>query len=592
MQTNEKKLEAARAKGELLGIERENALIEAELSMLERVETLQESSGWFPVHAEDYSSGADDDFDHGLPTAGRRPYVYTEKEDRTHDRWRPWYEQESDLRRMWAIGRSLSALDSTAIGALEALADYTIGSGTIVEVEPKQARPTDKPTDEQRQVIQVIQNFLDDTLQANDFVGDLDLEIHDNTRREGEAFVAIYPNDKRDGIEIVCRDTTHIIEPANPRPLERWLDVGHKLNFWGFGVHTRFSATQKTRNSNPLGYHLVYDNAGEQWDYINNKRMQHIKRNVGRNAPRGVSDFYALYGDLIGEIKLRQNLSTGTAIQAAIALIRRHPAGTNKAAAGSIVSANADRTITRTTGTSSKTVQRRKFHPGTVIDSPQGSEYSTGPLGQLRSPVYVDIAQYLTRVIGRRWLMPEYMISGDASNANYSSTLVAESPFVKARERDQRFYGAATTKLCWKILRLAGEMELLRPDMVAAAAKLVQITVRYPAVASRDQIAQAQSNEIEYRTGILSQRTWATDAGRDYDVEVANRKEEPQPAQPPAGGGGAAGGESLPPGMGSGQPQQAGGVPAAQDAKAQQMEQLATKGAAAVMESLRRNEYP
>ena len=45
MQTNEKKLEAARAKGELLGIERENALIEAELSMLERVETLQESSG-------------------------------------------------------------------------------------------------------------------------------------------------------------------------------------------------------------------------------------------------------------------------------------------------------------------------------------------------------------------------------------------------------------------------------------------------------------------------------------------------------------------------------------------------------------------
>ena len=30
--------------------------------------------------------------------------------------------------------------------------------------------------------------------------------------------------------------------------------------------------------------------------------------------------------------------------------------------------------------------------------------------------------------------MPEYMVSGDASNANYASTLVAESPFVKARQ--------------------------------------------------------------------------------------------------------------------------------------------------------------
>ena len=41
------------------------------------------------------------------------------------------------------------------------------------------------------------------------------------------------------------------------------------------------------------------------------------------------------------------------------------------------------------------------------------------------------------RAIGSALAMPEYMISGDSSNANYASTMVAEGPAVKTFEEMQ-----------------------------------------------------------------------------------------------------------------------------------------------------------
>ena len=51
--------------------------------------------------------------------------------------------------------------------------------------------------------------------------------------------------------------------------------------------------------------------------------------------------------------------------------------------------------------------------------------------------MHVQIVQAGLRALGNRWDMPEYMISGDSSNANYASTLVSGAPFVTGIEWEQ-----------------------------------------------------------------------------------------------------------------------------------------------------------
>jgi len=155
-------------------------------------------------------------------------------------------------------------------------------------------------------------------------------------------------------------------------------------------------------------------------------------------------------------------------------------------------------------------------------------------MGAERNAGFAEVSQYVLRIVGVRWAMPEYMISGDASNANYSSTLVAESPFVKAREADQTFFARVFADLLWKVLRYEHDRGVLSampwPEIEAA----IDITVQKPSVASRNAREQADIAAIHLNAGILSKRTAARQAGLDWEEEQANRAEEQAPAPPAA----------------------------------------------------------
>jgi hypothetical protein len=282
-----------------------------------------------------------------------------------------------------------------------------------------------------------------------------------------------------------------------------------------------------------LGYHFVFDETGEEWDYLPLSRVEHFKRNTGRNAKRGVSDYLAVIEDLEREAKLRRNIAEGAAILAAIAFIREHAPGVNKSSIESMVANNANFSYNQTREASSKSAKVERFGPGTVKDIPNGLKYVAGPMGQVRSPIFIEVAQYILRSIGIRWSMPEYIVSGDASNSNFASTLVSESPFVKARERDQAFYKRGKISLLWKIVRLAWEIGRFGDVTWDAILRTVEIHAEPVEVASRDKFAQSQTNEIENRNGILSRETWATETGRDYVTERANIENEPPPADTP-----------------------------------------------------------
>jgi hypothetical protein len=294
-----------------------------------------------------------------------------------------------------------------------------------------------------------------------------------------------------------------------------------------------------------LGYHAIYDGTGRDWDYVPAARMEHFKRNVPTNAKRGVSDFYPVLGDLEREAKLRRNTAEGAALQAAIAWIVETPPGSLQADVRSIgtgdVLAFYDKPIAQ--GVKLQNVGR--YPPGTILRPSAGLSYKPGPMGSERNSNFILVGQYVLRAIAVRWNIPEYLISADASNANYASALVAESPFVKAREADQEFYKRRFRSLLWKVVRLAWEAgRFARLDVSwETLESLLEIKIDAPAVATRDALKLAETQAVQIGLGILSPRTAAAQAGLDYDAEVAHGAV----AKPPATGDPPDSGAGLPP---------------------------------------------
>jgi hypothetical protein len=428
--------------------------------------------------------------------------------DREAGKLWPIYQCEQDLARIRGRAHNLAALTAAPAGILDALANYVLGPGFTFT-----ARAADREAHELAASVQAtIDRFLDESA----FCGGLDREAHSRSREDGEAFLVLAP---RPGGAVRARflECEQITEPADTRPLEDWLGCGEEFpSCWKFGIHTPARETDHV-----LGYHVIYEGTGSDWDYVPATRMEHIKRNVPANAKRGVSDFFPVVGDLEREAKLRRNTAAGAAIQAAIAWIVEVPAGsqpTPAPAASLVTDYRGPFATNRIRGENAM-----NYEPGTILRPSSGQLYKPGPMGSERNPNFVLVGQYVLRGIAVRWNMPEYLISSDASNANYASSLVAESPFVKAREADQQFYRRHFGSLLWKVVRLAWEAGRFARHGVSweTLESLIDIKIDAPTVATRDSLQMARTQEVQIGLGILSRPTAAAQAGLDYDAEVA-----------------------------------------------------------------------
>ena len=89
-----------------------------------------------------------------------------------------------------------------------------------------------------------------------------------------------------------------------------------------------------------------------------------------------------------------------------------------------------------TNAATGRTSHFRRYAPGTILDAVAGTDYEF-PAAGIDAARYVTVLQAELRAIASRLVMPEFMLSSDASNANYSSTMVAEGPAVKMFDRLQ-----------------------------------------------------------------------------------------------------------------------------------------------------------
>ncbi|MGC4005047.1 MAG: hypothetical protein QM811_18815 [Pirellulales bacterium] len=118
--------------------------------------------------------------------------------------------------------------------------------------------------------------------------------------------------------------------------------------------------------------------------------------------------------------------------------------------------------------------------------------------------------------IASRLVMPEFMLTGDASNANYSSTLVAEGPALRMFARLQ---AEQTTADVAVMERVPAHGERGGSGCRATRRRWSKFRRSRRRWSSATHWTKSQRREIEHRAGVLSTTTSRRLAGLDDELE-------------------------------------------------------------------------
>lgn len=235
---------------------------------------------------------------------------------------------------------------------------------------------------------------------------------------------------------------------------------------------------------------IVRVDAGEVW---------HLKDPLSDlAAPRGRPMLYDPSRDIESYqmfLLYRQRLNFA---RAALAVVRRHVGKTPAQ-----VRAFADRIKSGTfTRADSKSMRWQMQMPGVGIDVTDDVELQF-PSHNLGATEASEDGRSLRLLIACWFGLPEYLVSSDASNANFSSTLVAENPGIKALQSFQRYIADEFARLFrW----------YYRNDEL-------DVDFSFPTMVLRKPLDEARANEVLFNAGVMSRRTWQERAGIDPDVE-------------------------------------------------------------------------
>jgi len=391
------------------------------------------------------------------------------------------FANEGQLREIRAQCRALAVSNEFAINGHENRVSYIVGSGHSYRAT---AKPGRQPAEE---LVREVQELLNQFLQQNRW-HKRQQEIVRRRDRDGEAFLRFF---------VTPDGTTQVrfVEPDEiATPPERADDPSAS-----FGVQTDADDVETA-----LGYYV-----GGQW--VDAAEIQHRKANVDANVKRGLPIFYPVRKNLRRAEKLLRNMSVVAEIQSAIAIIRKHVAGT-KGTIEQFVAGAADASVTsQATG---RTSHFRRYAPGTILDAFAGTDYQF-PAAAIDASRYVVVLQAELRAIASRLVMPEFMLTSDASNANYSSTMIAEGPAVKMFQRLQHDMIEEDLEVMHRVVEAAVQSGQLPAEALTA----VDIQAIPPTLAVRDRYKEALADQILVRNKAMSTQTMSMRHGLDAERE-------------------------------------------------------------------------
>lgn len=453
--------------------------------------------------------------------------------DRAHGRDFPFHQNEQQLGYWRQASRTVCRTNSYAKGALRQKCNYIVHTGFKINAVAADVVPDANPEKAGRQVpdevtgtVKLAQRVIDWFYRENNYTL-AQREACRRVGRDGEWLWRYFEQpaeSDRTGLVLI-----RIVEPEQVRDMP---EGKTQLDGWSYGTRHQMKPTEDVQTV--LEYHVVYKDPSTEpgpdgksrykGECVPANEILHVKdldedSTVKRGLPAYVYDTYQAF---VRAGKLQRNLSESGALQAAIAWIEQFELATKQQ-----VQAFQDNQVdfTRQDLLTGRTQQTAKYEPGTIPRIAKGKQFVPPPFNA-GAAAQQGIVQGDLRAGGAPFVMPEYMVSGDAGNANYAATKETGAPFIRNAEAEQAHLGGAFEKPVRRQLDVAIKKgvkidgELVR--LPANTWQLIKLQVEPPLVIQRDPLQQSQKLVSEVQARVTSPQTAMLELGRDPDIEAAN----------------------------------------------------------------------
>lgn len=329
---------------------------------------------------------------------------------------------EMDLQLTRDAGRVLGACDPIAIGLISDMGSFTVGSG----FSPKVTAPPNFDKESAKKLSTLVRNYLE-SWKKGTIWAELERESYEQSLKDGDIFVRGFFNEASRELTTRRIPAELITDPTK----------GGERSQYSWGILHAGNDTVSAIEYN------VSDVCGTRGEAVPAERMGQYKRNVPLATKRGVPDFFPLVDKAEGIGSLSKAIQVGAIARSKIAYIQSLLQG-GQGATDDIktkIEANSKRVPGRLFGNTS---QISNMHHGSVPIL-AGVDIKTMPQGTTLEAIAA--VQLALRIFGRRWSLPEFMISADASNNNYASILVAGTPFTRKIIDEQTSYGRFISKV-------------------------------------------------------------------------------------------------------------------------------------------------
>jgi len=227
--------------------------------------------------------------------------------------------------------------------------------------------------------------------------------------------------------------------------------------------------------------------------------MIHTRVGVDSNQKRGETIFVSVLDELDNYDQWMQTELLARKLQSSIVLWRKVQGSPQQTAA-----------IADAAGITGDSGRREKLRPGTILTTNQATEI------QLLQPktnfaYAVPLGRMLLLSIAAGAGLPEFMLTADASNGNFASTMVAEGPAVKLFQSEQTYFTNEFTRLWRWVMQDAIQHQLLPETFFEE----VRIQWSYPQLINRDRPQERLADVRLVETQILSRAEIARRDGVD-----------------------------------------------------------------------------
>ena len=311
--------------------------------------------------------------------------------------------------------------------------------------------------------------------------------------RDGEMFLRFYPHKKSN---------------PNKVPLVRFIEPDRISD--PTGKHTFGIQVNRNDVEDVIAYHVT-NPSNNNVTILPAKEVIHTKINVDSNVKRGISFFTGIAKYIVkygGWLDDRIMLNK---IRSMFAMVMK--------VTGISPSTFTDKFADNTRTQAGSTAEKRMPKPGSVLVATPGLDYDFKSLNLHAMDTGKD-GRLIELQSAKGTGLTEYVIRGDSSNSNYSSTMVSESPMVRMFESWQDIFEKPYKEIYKKVIEYGIKVRELDKGTS------VECSVNFAGLIHRDTEKETNAFVAQIAAKIVSKRTVREKFGYDHDQEEARIRQE------------------------------------------------------------------